>query len=94
MDITNIVSLVKARLGITSIVRDTYITAIANAVVKELEDEKGIVLESDNANHLLFCVDYATWKYENKGSDKGMPRYLQYDLHNLIIHNGGGSSDI
>lgn len=88
MDIANIVSLVKARLGITSTVRDTYITAIANAVVKELEDEKGIVLEPDNANHLLFCADCVTWKYENKGSDKGMPRYLQYRLHNLMIHNG------
>lgn len=105
MDTESIVSLVKARLGITSAIRDTYITAIVNAVVKELEDEKGIVLEPDNANHLLFCVDYATWKYQNKntvdtmkyqaGSIGGaMPRYLQYELHNLMIHNGGGSSDV
>ena len=99
MDTANIVSLIKARLGITSNVRDIYITAIADAVVKELEDEKGIALEPDNANHLLFCVDYATWMYQNKstvdimkyqsGSVGGaMPRYLQYRLHNLMIHNG------
>lgn len=105
MDIANIVSLIKARLGITSTIRDTYITAIANAVVKELEDEKGIVLEPDNANHLLFCADYATWMYQNKttvdtmkyqaGSVGGaIPRYLQYRLHNLMLHNGGDSIDV
>jgi hypothetical protein len=94
MDITTIVSLVKERLGIRSTVRDNYLTQIATGVVEELEDEKGITLTSGNFNHLLFCVDYTTWRYESVGKDGAMPRHLQFRLHNLIIHNGGGSSDI
>lgn len=89
MDTTNILELVKAKLGISSTVRDTYITAIINGVVKELEDEQGLVLDSTNPYHLIFIVDYATWRYQSKDSDGAMPRHLQFRMHNLIIHTGG-----
>ena len=86
--------LIKARLGITSSVRDTYLTAIVNGVVKELEDEKGLVLDGANPYHLMFVVDYATWRYQNRDTMEAMPRHLQFRLHNLIIHAGGGASDV
>lgn len=89
MDISQIVALVKERLGIRSIVRDTYLTAITESVVKELEDEKGLKLEADNSYHLLFCVDYATWRYQSRDESGAMPRHLQFRLHNLMIHVGG-----
>ena len=90
MDTNTILQLVKARLGITSPVRDTYLTAIVEAVKHELTDEKGILLEVNNPNHLMFVVDLATWRYESKDNTGAMPRHLQYRLHNLVIHNGGG----
>lgn len=86
--------LIKARLGITSSVRDTYLTAIVNGVVKELEDEKGLVLDGANPYHLMFVVDYATWRYQNRDTMEAMPRHLQFRLHNLMIHAGGGASDV
>ena len=89
MDTNTILQLVKARLGITSPVRDTYLTAIVEAVKHELTDEKGILLEANNPNHLMFVVDLATWRYESKDNTGAMPRHLQYRLHNLVIHNGG-----
>lgn len=89
MNETLIVSLVKERLGIRTAVRDTYLAAIVSSVVKELEDEKGIALQADNANHLMFCVDLATWRYQSRDSDGAMPRHLQFRLHNLMIHSGG-----
>jgi hypothetical protein len=92
MNTDTILALTKARLGISSTVRDSYITAIINSVIKELEDEKGIVLDPDNTNHLMFVVDYATWRYQSRDSDTGMPRHLQYRLHNLFIHKAGDTS--
>ena len=68
MDTELILSLVKARIGLTSAVRDTYLTAIINSVIKELEDEKGITLDGDNSNHLMFVFDYSTWRYQNRDS--------------------------
>ena len=85
--------LIKARLGITSSVRDTYLTAIVNGVVRELEDEKGLVLDGANPYHLMFVVDFVTWRYQNRDTPEGMPRHLQFRLHNLII-SGGGASDV
>jgi hypothetical protein len=97
MDVTQITALVKERLGIRSTVRDIYLTAITESVVKELEDEKGLKLDADNSYHLLFCVDYATWRYQSVNNNEenyarqslSMPRHLQFRLHNLMIHVGG-----
>ncbi|WP_130807651.1 hypothetical protein [Senegalia massiliensis] len=89
MDITQILNLIKARLGISTTVRDTYLIAIIEAIIKELEDEKGINLDINNSYHLMFVVDYSTWRYQSRDSEKGMPRHLQFRLHNLMIHSWG-----
>jgi hypothetical protein len=87
MNTAAIVALVKERLGIKTTVRDTYLTAIVNGVITELTDEKGVILDETNPYHLLFCVDYACWRYQSRDSEKAMPRDLQYRLHNLIVHS-------
>lgn len=88
MDTSAVVALVKERLGIKSNVRDVYLTAIVDGVIKELEDEKGLVLDGANPYHLIFVVDYATWRYQSRDSNTGIPRHLQYRLHNLFLHVG------
>ena len=90
MNIATVVGLVKERLGIKTTVRDAYLTAIAGGVVAELENEKGLALDEASPYHLMFVVDYTTWRYQSRDSDTGMPRHLQYRLHNLYIHAGGG----
>ncbi|QOR34439.1 hypothetical protein IMX26_13200 [Clostridium sp. 'deep sea'] len=92
MNEAQILTLVKAGLSISTTVRDTYLQAIISGVVKELEDEKGLVLDSANPYHLMFIVDYSIWRYKNKDSHISMPRHLQFRLHNLIIHVGGTSN--
>ena len=94
MDITNVLQLVKARIGITTAVRDSYLTAIIEGIIKELTDEKGLVLDGANPYHLMFVVDYATWRYQNRDTMEAMPRHLQFRLHNMMIHAGGGASDV
>lgn len=91
MDTAQIVSLVKERLGIRSNVRDTYLTAIVQSVVTELEDEKKLVLDGANHYHLLFVCDYATWRYQSRDESGAMPRHLQYRLHNFMLHVGAKS---
>ncbi|EGW36467.1 hypothetical protein [Desulfosporosinus sp. OT] len=94
MDAAIVMALVKERLGIRSTVRDTYLLAIINGVITELEDEKGLVLDGANPYQLIFVVDYATWRYQSRDSDTGMPRHLQYRLHNLVLHAGGVADDV
>ena len=90
MDAGAIVALVKEGIGIKHTARDTYLTAIVEGVIKELEDEKGLALDSANPSHLMFCVDFAMFRYENAGQGT-MPRHLQYRLHNLTIKTGGSA---
>ncbi|WP_363549557.1 hypothetical protein [Caldifermentibacillus hisashii] len=87
-------NLIKERLGIRSNVRDTYLTAILESVIVELEQEKGLVLDGTNPYHFMFVVDYAEWRYSNKGSMDGMPRHLQFRLHNLMISGGGNGGNM
>lgn len=94
MDASTVVALVKERLGIKTSVRDTYLTAIIDGVLKELEDEKGLVLDGANPSHLMFAVDYAAWRYQGRDSNTGMPRHLQSRLHNLFIHVGVPADDV
>ena len=93
MDTSTVLDLVKASLGISSNVRDTCISAIIDGVIKELEDEKGIVLDGTNPYHLMFVVDYSKWRYKNKDSEGAMPRHLQFRMHNLVIHASKESDD-
>lgn len=89
--------LTKARIGITSNVRDELLLATVGSVIDELENEKGIALNAESDAHLMFVVDYATWRYQSvaeKGVGGGlsMPRHLQFRLHNLIISSSRGDS--
>lgn len=79
--------LLKARIGISSKVRDPYLKQIINSVIKELEDTHKITLEEENSHHLMFVVDWSDWRYNNRYEQDKIPRHLQFRLNNLIINN-------
>jgi len=77
--------LAKARIGISTTVRDEYLSHIVDSVIKEMEESHGIELEKDNSYHLMFVVDFADWRYSNRDKQEEMPRHLQFRLHNMIL---------
>ena len=83
-----ILGLVKATLGYKSSVRDELLKVIVKSVIDELEIQKRISIDFENAEHLMFIVDYACFRYENKGGGT-IPRNLEYRLRNLIVKYGG-----
>ena len=87
-NIDKILSLVKATLGYKSAVRDELLKVIVKSVIDELEIQKRIKLDFENAEHLMFVVDYSVFRYENKGAGT-LPRNLEYRLRNLIVKCGG-----
>lgn len=88
MDTATILDLVKARIGISANVRDAYLTKIIESIITELEDEKGINIDLDNANHLMFIVDYSSWRYQSRDSTGAMPEHLKWRLKNLYVSGG------
>ncbi len=89
-----ILNLLKARLGISSTVKDTYLNLIIDSTIKLLSDEKGIDVDLTNPVIIEFIVDYSVWKYEAKGETAGMPRYIDFALKNLMIHNRRVVTDV
>lgn len=91
-------TLTKARLGISTTIRDALLLNAVESVVEELEDEKGLTLNYDSSLHLDFVKDYATYRYQSVGDTQttstsrpmAMPRHLQFRLHNLIVSQVGG----
>lgn len=77
--------LTKARIGLSTKVRDKYLEHIIDSIIAELSDNNGLSLKSGNSYHLMFVVDFADWRYSNRDSHKGMPRHLQFRLHNMIL---------
>ncbi len=88
MNTATILELMKARLGISTTVRDTYLLAIVEGIITELENEKGITLQNENQNHLMFIVDYSVWRYQSRDSTGAMPEHLNWRLKNLYVSGG------
>ena len=82
MDNAQLLELLKLKLGIATNLRDKPLNKIIEAVITELEDNLGVSLESENAEHQMFVVDFAAFRYEG-GVD--MSRHLLWRLHNLKL---------
>lgn len=80
MDEGQLLELLKLKLGISTDLRDKPLEKIISSVIVELTENLGVELVSDRADHEMFVVDFAAYRYEG-GVD--MPRHLQWRLHNL-----------
>lgn len=88
--LSTVKDVVKARIGIRSTVRDSYLQTIIDGVIKELDEINGIELDLDtNSYHLMFVADLSVWRYQNRDTMEGLPRHLQFRLHNLMVKGDG-----
>jgi hypothetical protein len=79
-----VLPLLKARLGISTSVRDELLLAIIAGIESDCRETHGIELEPGRAEHVMFLLDWATWKY-NHPEDGAVPRSIDFRLKNLII---------
>ena len=91
MDEGQLLELLKLKLGISTDLRNKPLMKIISSVITELTENLGVDLVSDRADHEMFVVDFAAYRYEG-GAD--MPRHLQWRLHNLQVSSKGKVSDV
>lgn len=82
-DIATTLPLVKAQVGLSSGVRDAYLTEIIKSVETQFKNTNGLTLDPENSQHLMLVVDYAAWRYQHKDSADAMPQHLRYRLREL-----------
>ncbi|HEM3009466.1 TPA: hypothetical protein U0763_000172 [Streptococcus suis] len=91
MNTYQLLELLKLKLGISTNLRDKPLEKILDAVISELSQSFGVELDSKRADHEMFVVDFAAYRYEG-GVD--MPRHLQWRLHNLQVSSKGVTSNV
>lgn len=88
MDNAEILLIVKANLGLTTDLRDKYLTSIIQAARGELS-LKGVDPEGQEEAYRLsydqYLADYSAWAYRTRGGTETMPKYLRLKLNDLII---------
>ena len=84
--------MLKSRLGISAQSRDAVLKAIIGGIVAECENTHKIVLYTGKPDHILFVLDWATWKYSHP-EDGVIPRSIQFRLKNLIIQKAGKADE-
>ena len=83
-----VLPLLKARLGISTDSRDALLNALINGITSDCQNTHGIVLQDSRPEHIMFVLDWATWKYQHP-EDGITPRSIQFRLKNLIIQKAG-----
>ena len=83
-----ILEILKARLSISTDVRDKLLKHIISGIIEELKE-----LDVSKISHQLFVADYAEYRYSSR-DNPSMPRHIRWRLNNLMFSSvGGGSND-
>lgn len=92
-DYTNVLSLFKLDLGVTSTSRDPLYLKKIEASDKELKS-KGISTLEEDAEDMILLLDYALWMYQKKGENVGLPANLQTRIRDRIVKNRSKFGDV
>lgn len=76
--------IVKDALSIRGNARDERINLLVRATADELKSQQGIDLDG-SLTDIVFLADYARYRYTARDDDAGMPRHLQWRLHNRVL---------
>lgn len=86
-------SLFKFDMGITHYLRDTLFINLIETAEMELS-KMGVDLSGSTVEDMQLINDYAVWQYRKRQEDVGLPRNLQFRIHNRIIQKAGASTDV
>lgn len=89
--IATCLSLFKLDLGITHNLRDSFFSNLINSSILELS-KMGVDLSSSTAEDIQLVVDYSSWMYRKRQEDVGLPRRLQFKIHNRVISKVGAAN--
>lgn len=88
MDDTVLLKILKSDLQMLTDANDDYLNHLIN-VAKEFIEREGIQLE-DTTECSMIIVHYAAYLFRRRaGNDTIMPRYLRYELNNLLFAQKG-----
>ena len=86
MDKTELLAMVRARIGITSTTRDILINKIIDSVLQELNENYGIHSIGNENVMFMLVVDVSEWRFNNPQNMSGMPLHLKKRINDLMAY--------
>jgi hypothetical protein len=88
MNQDELLTVLKKDLQITTTANDEYLTKLLS-FSKDLMTREGIILD-DSLECQMIQVHYAAYLFRRRGgSETSMPRFLRYELNNLLLSQKG-----
>lgn len=85
--------ILKMDLQIMQDLHDEYLTKLLELAESDIKKE-GIKLD-ESLEGSMVVVHYAAYLFRRRaGNETGMPRYLRYELNNMLMSQKGKRSDI
>lgn len=94
MEQSEMLAIMKSDLQMTTTANDQYLGKLLQLAQKLIEKE-GIILEEANIEHQMIKIQYAAYLFRRRAASVAtMPRFLRYELNNLLISQKGKANDI
>lgn len=91
---TEKLKILKSDLQLMTDANDTFLTFLLTTAKREIEQE-GIVIDETDASCDLVQIHYAAYLFRRRGGDEtSMPRFLRYELNNLLFSQKGRINDV
>ena len=85
--------ILKMDLQIMQDLHDEYLTKLLELAESDIKKE-GIKLD-ESLEGSMVVIHYAAYLFRRRaGNETGMPRYLRYELNNMLMSQNGKRSDI
>lgn len=87
-------TVLKSDLQMITSANDAYLGVLI-AEAKAAIMREGITLTEGDVECDMAVVNYAAYLFRRRaGTDTGMPRFLRWQLNNLLIHQKGAANDV
>jgi hypothetical protein len=82
--IQTVLKLFKINKGIRHDLRDELFLNLIESSYTDLE-KMGMSLTEATAQDIQLVLEYANWYYDNRSGNVGLPRNLQFKIHNRVV---------
>ena len=73
---------------------DEYLTSLLELSAKSIETE-GIILVQDDIECDMAVIEYAAYLFRKRAApETAMPRFLRWQLNNMLMHQKGKANDV
>lgn len=94
MNSSELLTVLKSDLQMVTPANDQFLGELLG-LARKLMQREGVAVDDNNIEHQMVQVQYAAYLFRRRGgSETAMPRFLRYELNNLVMSQKGNANDV